>query len=740
MRRFRSRLQADAKDCAPTCLAMIAEYYGIRRTVPELRRACGITRAGVSIYGFNVAARALGFRTLSARITFDQLFDEMLLPCALFMDNRHMVVLYKVRRTLRGRRYYIADPAVGRVVYSEQDLFKHWISGTFEGDPVGVAIQLEPSTEMLRGGRKKKEGETDKSFGLRHFADYILPHKWQMAQLLFSAIVVMLLGYVSPFITQAVVDVGVLGRDLHFIVLMMVVQLVIFFSKTAIVFVQGWLSLHMNTVINVNLIGDYLRKLSRMPLSFFETRTLGDILQRIADHDRIKNFLMNDLVDVVFSLATFVTFTLVMAFYDLQILAIFLAGNALYVVWIMLFLKTRRRLDNKSFGQYAAVQNNVVQFVESMPEIKLGGIESQKCWEWMHHQARLYKLSRTSMRLGQVQSLGAMLFTTTTGIIISYIVACRVVDGEMTLGMMMSLSFILGQVAAPISSFIGFVLDYQDARISLERLSDLHIQGDETSDDGAKRHTVPSCHDLDLRGVSFSYSGMDEDNVLHDITLHIPQGKVTALVGQSGCGKTTLLRLLEGFYDPTAGTVSVGGVPLADIQKDVWRRSIGSVMQGGYVFSDTIANNIVLYDPDFSAERMREAAACANLLEFVDTRVQGFSTRIGTDGIGLSQGQRQRILLARVVYKRPDFVFLDEATNALDTKNETDIMRSLQSFFQGRTVVVAAHRLSTVRQADNIVVISGGRVVEQGTHEALVARRGHYYELVRAQINFFVKP
>ena len=716
-------------DCGPACLCMIANYYGKHYSLNYFREHSYITREGVSMLGISSAAESIGMRTLCAKITVAQLADEIKLPCILHWDNRHYVVCYKVKGNGDKRTFYISDPEIGKQKYNVKELHKHWLSSKFEGEDVGLAMQIEPGVDL------PDVTETDKkNFSMKFFLQYILPHKWQISQLLFGAIVIMIIGYFLPFISQSVVDIGIMQKDIQFIVIMMIVQLVISFSQMSIQFVQSWISLHMNTVINVSLISDYLKKLAKMPLHFFEIRTMGDILQRIGDHGRIKDFLMNDMINIVFSIATFMTFSIVLCVYHWQIFAIYMIGNGLYVIWILSFMKYRRELDNKTFQQSALLQNNMVQFIQGMSEIKLNNIERQKCWEWEHLQANLYKLSRRGLKIGQISSIGSTLFSTTTSILISYISAKMVVSGEMTLGMMTSLSFIIGQVAGPIGSFIGFAQNYQDAKISLERLSDLHTQKDETEGNCTKAKELPPCGDIQISDMSFSYSGGEHDFVLKDISVEIKENEVTAIVGASGCGKTTLLKILQGFYKPIRGKVSVGNISLDQIRPDVWRGNIGAVMQDGYIFSDSISNNIAIYEK-IDNKRLHEVARMVNMHEHISSLPHGYDTKIGHDGIALSQGQKQRILLARVIYKHPKYIFLDEATNALDTKNEHEIMLNLQKVFLGRTVVIAAHRLSTIRNANKIIVMDEGRIVEQGNHEKLIGMKGTYYNLIQSQLN-----
>lgn len=725
---FRQVFQTDSMDCGAACLCMIARHYGKKYSMRFFRENAHISREGISMLGLSMAAEKVGFRTLSAKITVEQLAEQIALPCILHWDGRHYVVCHRVSGKGGNRVFHICDPAIGKIRVRGDELRSHWLSGHLGEEEVGLAMQLEPAPDF----REKQPEDPADGFGLLFFSRYILPHKWQLAGLLFGALVVMAMGYFLPFISQSVVDIGILGRNMEFIVLMMAMQLMISFSQTTVMFMQGWVSLHVNTVINVRLISGYLGKLAGMPLPFFEVRTLGDILQRIGDHDRIKSFLMNDLTDIVFATVTFVTFSIVLGIYNWRILAIFLLGNTAYALWVVSFMHYRRELDNRVFQQSATLQNNMVQFIRGMQEIKLNNLEERKCREWESLQAGLYRLGRRGLMIGQVQQAGSLVFSTTTGIAISYMTARRVVDGEMTLGMMTSLSFILGQVSGPIGSFIGFIQRYQDARISLERLGDIHGQKDDRRK--AARCGMPAGGDIHVRNVSYSYNGLERELVLKGVSLTIPQGRVTAIVGRSGCGKTTLVKLMQGFYQPVTGTVEVGGIPLRDIHVQEWRAHIGAVMQDGYIFSDSIAGNVSV-EENADMDRVEEALEAVNMKEFVHSLPNGLDTRIGEDGLQLSQGQRQRILLARVIYKRPEYIFLDEATNSLDTRNENDIMAYIGKHLKGHTIIVVAHRLSTVRDADNIVVMEDGQVAEQGVHGQLLGNRGAYYRLVQAQLD-----
>ena len=547
-------------------------------------------------------------------------------------------------------------------------------------------------------------------------------------------VVVSLLQLIFPFLTQSLVDIGIRDGNLSFITLILIAQLIIFIARLSVEFIRSWILLHMNTRINIALISDFLAKLMKLPLRYFDTKMTGDIMQRIGDHGRIESFLTGNSISTLFSFVNFFVFAFVLAYYNLVVLGIFLVGNALYVVWILSFMRYRRELDHRRFAQSAGEQSNIIQLITGMQEIKLNNCEKQKRWQWERIQVKLFKIGVKGLALGQMQQVGSVFFTQTTSIIISFIAAKAVVDGQMTLGMMMSLTYIIGQLSSPVEQFIGFARSFQDAQISLERLNEVHGKEDEEETIENKLTILPDRRDITLENVSFSYDGADRDYVLDDISLHIPQNKVTAIVGASGSGKTTLIKLLLGFYEPNKGSIKIGETPLTVINPHLWRSKSGSVMQDGFIFSDTIAQNIGVGDDYVDIEKLRHAVTVANIRDFIDSLPLGYNTKIGMEGNGISQGQRQRILIARAVYKNPEFIFLDEATNALDANNEKEIMKHLHEFYRGKTVVVVAHRLSTVKDADKIVVLDQGKVAEEGTHETLTALKGKYYELVRNQL------
>ncbi|MDR0748189.1 MAG: peptidase domain-containing ABC transporter [Tannerellaceae bacterium] len=726
IRLFPHYTQLDAMDCGPTSLRMIAKYYGRSYSLQTLREKAFITREGVSMLGISDAAESIGFRTNGVKISLAQLKKEAPLPCILHWNQNHFVVLYKIKKD----GFYIADPASKRIVFTEEEFKRCWISTKTGEEDTGTALLLEPGPEFYEKG---DEQEARKK-GISFFFRYLKPYRREFVQLILGMATVSILQLIMPFLTQALVDTGIRDSNLNFITLILIAQLVIFVARLSVDFIRSWILLHVNTRINIALISDFLAKLMRLPIRFFDTKMVGDIMQRVGDHSRVESFLTGSSVNTLFSFVNFIVFGIVLAYYNLTILGLFLLGNGLYVAWILAFMKYRRELDIKRFAQAAAEQSNLYQLVTGMQEIKLNNCETGKRWQWERIQVKLFKISIKGLALEQYQQLGSVFFNQTTNILISFLAAKAVVSGDMTLGMMMSLTYIVGQLTSPIEQFIGFARAFQDAKISLERLGEIHNKEDEEQTLFLKVTSLPSNRTLSIESLRFSYDEADRDYVLDNINLTIPEEKVTAIVGASGSGKTTLIKLLLGFYPPNHGTVKVGGMPLQNINPHVWRARTGSVMQDGFIFSDTIAKNIAVGDEAIDKEKLVHAVTVANIRDFIDGLPLGYNTKIGMEGNGVSQGQRQRILIARAVYKNPEFIFLDEATNALDANNEKEIMEHLRRFYVGRTVVVVAHRLSTVRDADNIVVLDKGKIAEEGTHTELTAKRGIYYQLVKNQL------
>ena len=725
--------QHDAMDCGPTCLKIVAAHYGRNYSLKGLRDRCHITREGVSLLGISDAAESIGFHSVGVKITWEQLRDEAVLPCIVHWRQNHFIVVYGIRESAGKCQVLVSDPASGLLKYDGEEFKKGWLQSHTENGPgiehKGIALLLAPTPEFYR-----ETGDEDSRIGFSYLFKYLRPYKQYIGQLLLAMLVASLLSLVLPFITQSVVDKGIGTGKLSFVVTMLIAQLVIVFGQLANDLIKGWLMLHMTARIGISLISDFLAKLMRLPIAFFDTKMTGDIMQRIDDHQRIQDFLTESLLGIVMAMVLTVIYGGILGGYSLVILGIFAAGSVLYILWILLFLKWRRKLDYKRFQEASANQSNIVQLINGMQDIKLSGCEKQKRWEWEGIQARLFKVSMKSLTLSQTQRIGGTFIDQTKNILISYLAARSVINGDMTLGMMTALQYIIGQLNAPILQFISFVQETQDASISMERLGEIHDRKDEEPDDEQRIREIPEGADIVFRDVTFQYDGPHSTKVLDGVSLTIPADKITAIVGASGSGKTTMLKMMLGFYQPAGGEVLLGDVPLKNYSESCWRHVCGSVMQEGYIFSDTIAGNIGISDeyPDMSM--VRKAAEVSNIRGWIESLPLGYNTKIGADGHGLSTGQKQRILIARAAYKDAKFLFFDEATNSLDANNERAIMENLDRLFENRTVVIVAHRLSTVRNADNIIVLDGGHIVEQGTHEELTRLKGKYYTLVKNQL------
>jgi len=725
IKKFPIVIQHDAMDCGPACLAMVAKYYGKTYTIQTLRERSYITRQGVSMLGISDAAESIGFRTLGVRLSYDQLVNEAPLPCIAHWRQRHFVVIHKINKD----HVWVADPGHGLVEYTRAEFLGSWASTKVGGEDQGFCLLLETTPEFY----EQKDEHPDRS-RFSFLFRYLRPYKKFLIQLFFGLLFGSLLQLIFPFLTQSIVDKGINNQDLGFIYLVLIAQLTLFFSQTAVEFIRSWIFLHLSTRINLSLISDFLIKLMKLPIGFFDSKMIGDIMQRIGDHSRIESFLTGSILNIVFAFINLIIFGIVLALYHFPIFFIFIVASVAYVGWVIVFMKKRRDLDFKRFAQMSENQSNLYQLITGIQEIKLNNCEKQKRWDWERIQARLFKISVKGLSLSQMQSSGSAFINQLKNILISFFAAKAVIGGEMTLGMMMAVQYIIGQLNAPIQQLISLLHSAQDAKISLERLSEIHQKKDEESPDDHKIAELPKDRTLTLAGLSFQYEGPHSEFVLKKLDLEIPAEKITALVGVSGSGKTTLVKLLLGFYPPSEGEIRVGEINLKNFSQRHWRQQCGVVMQDGYIFSDTIAHNVAVSDEVVDRERLHYAVKMANIDDFIETLPLGYNTKIGMEGHGLSQGQKQRILIARSIYKNPEYLFFDEATNALDAQNERIIINNLNQFFRGRTVVIVAHRLSTVKNADQIVVLDRGIIVERGTHNELISDRGAYYNLVKDQL------
>lgn len=718
--------QLDMMDCGPSCLRMICKYYGKTYSLQLLRNHCQINRNGVSLLGISKAAEKLGFNTLAAKVDFDTIVKHMPLPCIVHWSRNHFIVVYKIKKN----KVYCADPAHSLKVMSREDFFRGWIKHDFDKRNTGIVLSLEPGIGFYEGDEEKKQG-----IGLIHVLKLFVKHRSLFFQLLLGLLVGSALQLIVPFFSQAIVDVGIATKDIQFIYLLLIGQFMVLCGSTLIEFSRSWIFLHISTRINITLLSTYIVKLMRLPFSFFDVKKLGDILQRMGDHNRIQTFLTGTTLNFIFSVFNFIVFSCIIISYDLIIFLIFLLGSALYFGWIFLFFRTRRDLNFKSFEIASVSQSVTIQLIQGIQEIKLNNCEQMKRWEWERIQAKSFKLGLKGISINQVQQAGAFFINQAKNIAITFMSAQAVVDGRITLGGMLAIQYIIGQLNSPVQQLIGFSQSLQDAKISLERINELYSTDDEGAEQTASFKDLPASREISIENLSFKYPGYADQWVLEDINLLIPANKVTAIVGASGSGKTTLLKILMKIYNPTDGCIKVGNTKIQDLDAEAWRSNCGIVMQDGFIFSDSIANNIAVSDEEVNQSLVYHAAKVANINKFIEELPEHYNTKIGAEGIGISHGQRQRILVARAVYKDPQFLFLDEATSSLDANNEKMILENLERFYLNRTVVVVAHRLSTVKNAHQIVVLDKGRITEIGSHDELVSQEGNYYKLVRNQLS-----
>jgi len=722
--RFPHEYQFDAKDCGPACLKIISQYYGKYYSLQYLRDLCGITKEGVSLYNISYAAEKIGIRTVAVTASVEDIVHKIPLPCIIHWNNDHFVVVYNTTK----KKIHISDPAKGLTSYPFDVFKENWCKN--ESD-TGVVMALEPMANFKQIEANERI-ERFKNF--ENLLGYFLPYRNAFGSLFFIMLIATALQALLPFISKSVIDIGIYTKDISFINLMLIGNVMLLLSITLSNIMRDWVLLHVSSRVNISLISDYLIKLMKLPTSFFENKLVGDILQRAYDHERIRSFVLNNSLGMLFSLITFTVFSIILLVYNTTIFLIFIVGSILYVTWVLTFLNVRKKLDWEYFDLNAKNQSYWVETIETIAEIKNNNYENAKRWKWEAIQARIYRLNIKILKINNAQALGAQFISNMQNIAVTFFCAIAVINGDISFGMMISTQFIMGMLNGPVAQFVGFIQSAQYAKISFLRINEIHKLKDEddTSTVVANNIDMPASKNLTIKNLCFQYSST-APLVVKNVFMTIPEGKVTAIVGNSGCGKTTLLKLLLRLYSPSFGEICIGDMNINSISLRQWRAKCGCVMQDGKLFNDTIINNIVLNDENIDLEALKQATQIANINSEIESMPQGYQTMIGEMGRGLSGGQRQRLLIARALYKKPDYLFLDEATNSLDAINEKKIVAALNNVFQNRTVVIIAHRLSTIRNADQIIVMNMGTIVEVGDHETLMNNKKYYYDLINSQ-------
>jgi ATP-binding cassette subfamily B protein len=717
--------QYDAMDCGPACLKMIAGFYKKNYSLDYLRKKCFITREGVSFLGLSEAADSVGFRTLGVKIPYDILEKKVTLPCIVHWRQNHFVVVYRIR----DDKLWIADPATGLIKITREEFEKNWANTLADGKKAGLAMIIEPGPELY-----DDEDHKATSGGFRFLFKYFRLYRKYLGQLLLGLLIGSLIQLIFPFLTQSIIDIGLNNNDIGFIYLILFAQLSLVAGRMSVEFIRGWLLLHIGSRVNVAIVSGFLQKLMSLPVAFFDTKLTGDILQRIEDNNRIEDFLTSASLSILFSFVNLLVFGIVLVMFNIKIFTLFLAGTILYILWVSLFMRSRAKLDNQRFKEMSASNSKLINLINGMQEIKLSQSEQSKRWDWENHQAALFGLKVKGLGLIQYQSAGGTLINEVTNILITIVAATAVLKGDMTLGMMLAVQFIIGQLNVPVTQIISFLRMSQDAKMSLDRLAEVHNMADEEPDSENKIRRLPDNKDIQIIDLSYQYEGPRSPYALKNASLLIEKNRITAIVGVSGSGKTTLLKMLLRFYQPASGKILIGETDLSNFSLKLWREKVGAVMQDGFLFPDTIAGNIAPGSNAIDENRLIKAAETANIRSDIELLPLGYNTKIGPNGHGLSEGQKQRLLIARAIYKNPEIVIFDEATNSLDANTEKAIVENLSDFFKGKTVIIVAHRLSTVRNADKIVVLDKGQIIESGNHETLIEKRGAYYNLVKNQL------
>lgn len=722
--------QYDSMDCGAACLAMIAKFYGITLSRSKISDMCDITRNGVSLLEIKRAAKTIGLDAIGVSVSLDALKSNNPTPCIIHWNQRHFVVLYRMSKSWRAKgqySFYISDPVFGRVKFSEKDFKKHWLHSNVNNDGNGLLMYFNPHVDYTKEPAVKDNNQW-KVLG-RHFLRY----KKNFLQLGIILIIGLIIQLIFPFLTQLIVDIGIGDKDLSFIYIILIAQAILIISRSIAYFIRSWLLLHISVRINLLFISEFFGKLVKLPMIFFESKKIGDIMQRITDHEQVEEFVTNKSIETTLSIFSLLAFSIVLFYYNITIFIVYVIGSFFYAIWVMTLLNKRKTLNYRFYNKKSQNQSTTYELITSMQEIKLQGCANRKQSEWESLQVELLDLHTDNLKLDQYSEAGNVLINESKNMLVTIIAAISVISGDITLGTMLAIQYIIGQLSLPVEQLAKFIFSIQDVNISMDRINEIYNRPNEVLSKQIIPESIP-CGDIIIDKLHFKYTETSRTFALQDVSVKILRGKTTAIVGFSGSGKTTLIKLLLHYYTPSKGTIKMGNTDFYSLDPEWWRSQCGVVMQDGYIFSDTIANNIAASDSDVDMDRVIYASKIANIYDRIMSLPLKFKTEIGANGQGLSQGERQRLLIARSVYKDAPYLFFDEATNSLDTINERMIVEQLNHYYHGRTVVIIAHRLSTIKNADSIIVLDKGRVVETGSHDSLIALKKHYYNLIKNQL------
>lgn len=718
-KKFPKKIQLNEKDCGPTCLQIIGEYYGVCFPLEYLLEISETTRQGTNLYFLKHTANKIGFESIIVTIDLDNFIDKAVFPCIIHWKKGHYIVVYRYH----NNNFYVSDPAIGLLKYSKQELEQNWIESSINK---GYAIFLEP--KKLRNLELKKE----KSTTIKLITENIIHYKSIINTILISSIIISLLNFISPFLIQSIIDIGISYKSIDYIFIILIGYIFIFLGRFTSEIIKSWGILHVGSRININLLSNFFSKLSILPASFFDSKMSGDILQKIDDHDRVEYFFTQGLLNSFFSIISIIVFSCVLLIYSKIIFFVFLFSTLLYLLWIFLFLKKRKNIDYQIFEQSSKEKNKIIEFINGMHEIKLHNAQKFMLENWRKTEISLFKIGIKSLALEQKQILGANLIQDLKNAFLIFCSAYLVIKNVLSIGEMLAIQFILGNLRNPISQLVDFLNASQNTKISIDRLDEVYNKKNEEKI-SVNKNNIELNHNVVIKNLTFRYSGNITPTLIN-LNFSIPKNKLTAIVGSSGSGKTTLLKILLKFYDSYEGNIFIDNTDIKEIAHNNWRSFCGTVMQEGYIFNTSIENNVALGEKNIDNENLKKSCIVANIDDFINSLPLGYKTLIGNEGVGLSTGQKQRILIARAIYKNPNLLLFDEATSALDTKNEREVMDKLVSFLKNRTSLIIAHRLSTVKNADNIIVLDKGQIVEEGNHDNLIQKKGTYYQLVKNQL------